>query len=99
MSRKRKHPVRKMTEKDYENYLMSLKDEKPVRAVVPRDPETETKSDRLVERPCLNAITCGWKGANKNRRYGKPTHIGQKGRKTEKNRFRPIFWLKFVVFY
>lgn len=39
MSRKRKHPVRKMTEKDYENYLMSLKDEKPVKAVVPRDPE------------------------------------------------------------
>lgn len=39
MSRKRKHPVRKMTEKDYENYLMSLKDEKPAKAVVPRDPE------------------------------------------------------------
>lgn len=39
MSRKRKHPVRKMTEKDYENYLMSLKDEKTAKAVVPRDPE------------------------------------------------------------
>lgn len=40
MSRKRKHPVRKMTEKDYENYLMSLKDEKPAKAVVPRDSES-----------------------------------------------------------
>ena len=39
MSRKRKHPVRKMTEKDSENYLMSLKDEKPAKAVVPRDSE------------------------------------------------------------
>lgn len=39
MSRKRKHPVRKMTEKDYENYLMSLKDEKPAKAVVPGDSE------------------------------------------------------------
>ena len=31
MSRKKKHPVKKMTEKDYRNYVMSLKDEKPVK--------------------------------------------------------------------
>ena len=37
MSRKKKHPVKKMTEKDYRNYVMSLKDEKPVEAVVPED--------------------------------------------------------------
>ena len=30
MSKKKKHPVRKMTEQDYANYLMSLKDESPV---------------------------------------------------------------------
>ncbi len=35
MGRKKKHPVRKMTEQDYENYVMSLKDEKPMKAVVP----------------------------------------------------------------
>ena len=35
MSKKRKHPVKKMTEKDYENYVMSLKDEKPIKAVTP----------------------------------------------------------------
>ena len=28
-----------MTEKDYENYLMSLKDENPAKAVVPNAPE------------------------------------------------------------
>lgn len=36
MSKKRKHPVKKMTEKDYENYVMSLKDEKPTEAIVPK---------------------------------------------------------------
>lgn len=35
MSKKKKHPVRKMTEEDYENYIMSLKDEKPTEAIVP----------------------------------------------------------------
>lgn len=34
MSKKKKHPVRKMTEEDYENYIMSLKDERPVRVVL-----------------------------------------------------------------
>lgn len=37
MSRKKKHPVKKMTEKDYQNYVMSLKDEKPAEAIVPED--------------------------------------------------------------
>lgn len=35
MSKKKKHPVKKMTERDYENYIMELKDESPVRPVVP----------------------------------------------------------------
>ena len=35
MSRRKKHPVRKMTEEDYANYIMSLKDERPVKPVVP----------------------------------------------------------------
>ena len=30
MSKKKKHPVRKMTEQDYANYLMALKEESPV---------------------------------------------------------------------
>ncbi len=41
MSKKRKHPVKKMTEKDYENYVMSLKDEKPVKAIVPKSPNDD----------------------------------------------------------
>lgn len=39
MSKKKKHPVKKMTEKDYENYVMSLKDERPVKVVVSNDEE------------------------------------------------------------
>lgn len=35
MSKKKKHAVRKMTEEDYANYVMSLKDEKPVKPIVP----------------------------------------------------------------
>ena len=30
MSKKKKHPVRKMSEEDYANYIMSLKDESPI---------------------------------------------------------------------
>ena len=30
MSKKKKHPVRKMTEQDYANYVMALKDETPI---------------------------------------------------------------------
>ena len=37
MSKKKKHPVRKMTEEDYANYLMSLKDESPVKALKPKN--------------------------------------------------------------
>jgi len=33
MSRKRKNKTRKLTEKDYNNYIMSLKDEKPPKLV------------------------------------------------------------------
>lgn len=33
MSRKRKTKTRKLTEKDYNNYIMSLKDEKPPKLV------------------------------------------------------------------
>lgn len=44
MSKKTKHPVRKMTERDYENYVMSLKDEKPVKAIAP-DKEKCGKSE------------------------------------------------------
>ncbi len=39
MGKKKKHPVKKMTEEDYANYVMSLKDEKPIEAVVPKDDE------------------------------------------------------------
>lgn len=37
MSKKKKHPVKKMTEKDYENYIMSLKDERPVKVAPSED--------------------------------------------------------------
>ena len=30
MSKKKKHPVRKMSEQDYANYIMALKDERPI---------------------------------------------------------------------
>ena len=35
MSKKKKHPVMKMTEKDYQNYIMALKDEKPIKPIFP----------------------------------------------------------------
>ncbi len=41
MSKKKKHPVKKMTERDYENYIMSLKDERPVKVVVDSDKNDE----------------------------------------------------------
>ncbi len=37
MSKKKKHPVRKMTEHDYENYIMSLKDERPTKVIIPEE--------------------------------------------------------------
>ena len=39
MSKKKKHPVKKMTERDYENYIMALKDEKPIKAITPEEGE------------------------------------------------------------
>ena len=36
MSKKKKN-VRKMTEEDYANYIMSLKDERPVKVVIPEN--------------------------------------------------------------
>lgn len=39
MSKKKKHPVKKMTDRDYENYIMSLKDERPVKAVSDKNDE------------------------------------------------------------
>lgn len=41
MSRKKKHPVRKMTEQDYENYIMSLKDERPTKVIIPDDGKSD----------------------------------------------------------
>ena len=32
---KRKNKVARLTEKDYDNYIMSLKDEKPVKVIIP----------------------------------------------------------------
>lgn len=36
MSKKKKHPVMKMTEQDYQNYIMALKDERPIKPITPR---------------------------------------------------------------
>ncbi len=41
MSKKKKHPVRKMTEQDYANYIMALKDERPVKAIAPKNEDGE----------------------------------------------------------
>jgi L-lactate utilization protein LutB len=43
MSKKKKHPVRKMTETDYANYIMSLKDERPTKTLVPENYEKDEK--------------------------------------------------------
>ena len=40
MSKKKKHPVRKMTEQDYANYIMSLKDGRPTKTIT-RDEDEE----------------------------------------------------------
>ena len=42
MSKKRKNKVKKLTEEDYNNYLMALKDEKPPKLV--SDSEKESKN-------------------------------------------------------
>lgn len=45
MSKKKKHPVRRMTEQDYANYLMALKDEEPIMPP-PSDGVTKNQSDK-----------------------------------------------------
>ena len=41
MSKKKKHPVRRMTEEDYANYLMALKDETPIKPLKPQKPDNK----------------------------------------------------------
>ncbi len=43
MSKKKKSGVRKMTDQDYANYIMSLKDERPAKAIVPEEEKKEKK--------------------------------------------------------
>ena len=43
MSKKKKNGVRKMTDRDYANYIMYLKDERPAKAIVPEEEENEKK--------------------------------------------------------
>ena len=33
--KKKKEKMRRLTEKDYANYIMALKDEKPVKVIIP----------------------------------------------------------------
>ena len=35
MSKKKKNKVVKLSDEDYNNYIMSLKDEKPVKPIIP----------------------------------------------------------------
>ena len=50
-----------MTEQDYENYVMSLKDEKPMKAVVPEKKTTDTRIFRhlidFFDEKCYNSHT------------------------------------------
>ncbi len=41
MSKKKKHPVMKMTEQDYANYIMALKDERPIKPIRPKEKEED----------------------------------------------------------
>ena len=43
MSKKKKNGVRKMTDRDYANYIMSLKEVRPAKAIVPEEEENEKK--------------------------------------------------------
>lgn len=43
MSKKKKNKVAKLTDEEYGEYIMSLKDEKPVKAIVPEDDELKNK--------------------------------------------------------
>ena len=42
---KKKHPVRQMTEVDYANYIMSLKDETPPKVIVNEDNDRLDKDE------------------------------------------------------
>ena len=46
MSKKKKHPVMKMTEEDYANYIMSLKDESPIKPVKPEKDSWRNKTKK-----------------------------------------------------
>ena len=46
MGKKKKHAVRKMTEEDYNNYVMSLKEERPTRVVLSPDEKGEGKREK-----------------------------------------------------
>ncbi len=39
--KKKKHQIRKMTETDYNNYIMSLKDERPTKVIIPEEDRKE----------------------------------------------------------
>lgn len=45
MSKKRSGKVRKMTEQDYANYIMSLKDERPTKVIIPQDDLDKAKDE------------------------------------------------------
>jgi len=42
---KKKKKVRKMTEEDYANYIMSLKDERPVKVIIPEEDKQTNEDD------------------------------------------------------
>lgn len=44
MSKKKKNKVIKLSDEDYGHYIMSLKDERPVKVIVPAD-------DKLTKKP------------------------------------------------
>ena len=43
MSSKKKNQVAKLSEEDYGNYIMALKDERPVKVVVPEGERSKKK--------------------------------------------------------
>lgn len=43
MSKKKKNKVIKLTDEEYGKYIMALKDERPVKVMVPEDDELKNK--------------------------------------------------------
>lgn len=43
MSKKKKNKVIKLTDEEYGKYIMALKDERPVKVIVPEDDELKNK--------------------------------------------------------